>query len=163
MTRKKTGITPANMKPMRILIFIILTFVGVQLTQAAPDDNAAVWSSYVGTNRYDFAVSHAEIARTPIWQESDDQPPLPARKALRLARARLAKLFDDAKNWRLDTLSLSQVGGDGHWVYLVRFEPPLPPSGVLEGFQLNIAVPVLMSGVAVEPKISLWKDSHDAQ
>jgi hypothetical protein len=142
---------------MRILTLIVLTFIGVQLAHA-DSDNVTVWSSYIGINRYDFAVSLAEIARTPVWRESDDHPPLAPRKALKLARACLAKLVTDAEHWLLHEVSLSSLSEhDGHWVYLVSFYPPLPPNGVWEGIVEPMTIPVLMSGVAVQPKISLRK------
>jgi hypothetical protein len=45
---------------------------------------------------------------------------------------------------------------DGHWVYLVSFEAP-HPAGVYQGFAEPMNIPVLMSGVAIHPKISRWK------
>jgi hypothetical protein len=141
---------------MRAIAIIILILVGTHVLRAAGSSDCG-WYSYIGTNQYSFEVSWAVFDKTPIWRESDDQPPLPARKALRLARACLSKLFTDAGHWRLDAVSLSPMPEhDGHWIYLVRFYPPLPPNG-MNGFVEPMTIPVLMSGVAVEPKISLWK------
>ena len=139
---------------MRTIAIIILMFIGSRLFGA---DGG--WYSYVGTNQYSFEVSWPVIDKTPIWRESDDQPPLPARKALRSARAELSKLFLDASRWRLDSVGLSPIlEHEGHWVYLVRFYPPAPPGGGVEqGFIQYMTIPVLMNGVAVEPKISRWK------
>jgi hypothetical protein len=139
---------------MRTIAIIILMFIGSRLFGAD-----CGWYSYVGTNQYSFEVSLPVIDKTPIWRESDDQPPLPARKSLRCARAELSKLFLDASRWRLDSVGLSPIlEHEGHWVYLVRFYPPAPPGGGVEqGIIQYMTIPVLMSGVAVEPKISRWK------
>jgi hypothetical protein len=70
---------------MRTIAFIVLLFGSIGLLQA-DGIQGCEWNSYAGTNQYSFQVSWAVIDKTPIWRESDDQPPLPARKALRLAR-----------------------------------------------------------------------------
>jgi len=139
---------------MRIVPFIIITFAGACLLRA-DGARSCEWNSYIGTNQYSFQIGSEAIDKTPVWQARDDQPPLAARKALRLARAELAKLFTDAAHWRLDVVSLSPLSeSDGRWIYLVRFYPPLPPGGIEEGFVPDFTIPVLMTGVAVEPKIS---------
>lgn len=144
---------------MRIIVLIVAIFGGVQILLA--DDIGYEWDSYNATNQYKFQVSSASINKTPIWRESDDQPPLPARKALRAARNSLVKLVADGAQWRLEEVSLSPLSeNEGHWIYLVKFYPPLPPSGVFEGHIEPMIIPVLMSGIAIEPKInpsSLWK------
>ena len=136
---------------MRTLSLVILTLaLGVQLGRAE-----AVWSSYVKTNRYDFTVTETEMAKTPVWREQDDHPPLAARKALRLARARLAELVTDSKDWTLEALSLREWHDDQHWYYLAIFHAPLPPGG-LKGVPVSMTIPLLMSGDAVKPKVSRW-------
>jgi hypothetical protein len=138
---------------MRILAIIILTFISSRLFGADCE-----WHSYVGTNHYSFQVGWTAIDKTPIWREGDDQPPLAARKALRLARAELSKLLKNGERWRLDTVGLSpMIGHDGHWVYLVCFYPPAPPGGLEEGIIEYLTIPVLMDGIVLEPKISRWR------
>jgi hypothetical protein len=135
---------------MRTTTLLILALVfGVRLSRAD-----TTWSSYTSTNRFDFIVTDASIAKTPAWRENADHPPLSAGEALRLGRAELSKLISNSKEWTLETLILKPWRDGQHWVYLVRFEPPLPAGG-LDGFQFDMLIPVLMSGVAVEPKISV--------
>jgi len=132
---------------MRIFLLFPLAFaMMIQCGRAGE-----VWTSYYETNRYDFTVSETELAKAPVWNETDDDPPLSARKALRLARAALSEFVSDSKAWKFDSLSLRE-GRDGHWVYLVSFE--LIPAG--GGRVPTISIPVLMTGVAVKPRISPW-------
>ena len=129
---------------MRIFAIIILTFLSSRLFGADCE-----WHSHVGTNQYSFQVSWSVIDKTPIWRESEDQPPLAARKALHLARTELSKLFKDGEQWRLDTVGLSpMMGHDGHWVYLVRFYPPALPGGIEERIIEYMTIPVLMDGMS---------------
>lgn len=140
---------------MRTVSIIVLIFVGAFLLRAE-DRRSCEWDSYSGTNQYSFRIGSRAIDKTPIWLAKDEQPPLPARKALSFARAELAKLFTDAPRWSVDSISLSPLSdeGDGRWIYLVTFYPQLPKSGNYEGLTEPMTVPVLMSGVAIEPKIS---------
>jgi hypothetical protein len=144
-----------------VLLFVVLFAAGCRtLSRESPqlasgNDFCCEWASYAGTNAYNFEVSSTMIEKTPVWRESDDQPPLPAREALRVARRCLANLVTDAAHWRLDDVGLSPlIEYEGHWIYLVKFYPPIPPSGVLQGLVQPMTIPVLMSGVAVQPKIS---------
>jgi hypothetical protein len=57
----------------------------------------------------------------PIWRSSDENPPLPARKALQLAEARLAELVSNSGAWTLDTLSLQEID-PGYWIYVAAFQ-----------------------------------------
>jgi hypothetical protein len=141
---------------MRIVAIFIIMFAGACFLRADGFSSCG-WDSYIGTNHYSFWIGSEVIDKTLVWQARDEQPPLAARKALRVARAELAKLFTDAAHWRLDVVSLSPLSeSDGRWIYLVRFYPPLPPGGILEGHVEPMTIPVLMSGVAVEPEISIW-------
>ena len=136
---------------MRTLALSIFALAfGIQFGRAE-----AIWSSYVKTNRYDFTVTDAEMAKTPVWREQDDDPPLAARKALRLARTRLAELVTDSKDWTLDALSLCEWHDGRHWYYLARFQAPLPAGG-LNGMPVSMRIPVLMSGEVVKPQVSRW-------
>ena len=112
-----------------------------------------IWSSYFATNRYDFTIFEADLAKTPVWRHTDDHPPLAARKALQLARARLQELVPDSKAWTLEGLSLTQIR-ERHWIYLGIFE--LLRDDGIEGLPPRIVIPILMNGVAVKPKASAW-------
>jgi hypothetical protein len=92
----------------------------------------------------------------PIWRRSDENPALPARRALQLARAHLAELVSDSKAWTLDTLSLQEVE-QGHWVYLAAFHL-FPKDSSFFGQPPPMTIPVLMSGEAVTPKVTAWDD-----
>ena len=140
---------------MRTTAVIVLLFASVHLLRA---DGLQLYGcyNYHSTNKYAFEVSWTVVDKTPIWRESDDQPPLPARKALRIARTGLARVITDGEHWRLDQVSLSPLPEhDGRWIYLVRFCPPPPPNRPFNGFVKPMTIPVLMSGVAVQPKVSL--------
>ncbi len=137
---------------MRTLMLIILAIVlGGRIAIAD-----AIWSSYVKNNRYDFHIEENEIGKMPVWKESDEHPPLSARKAIRAGKARLAELISESKEWKLERLSLVELR-NGHWVYLAIFEAPTPP-GRWEGRPFMMTIPITMNGVAVKPKVSPWPE-----
>ena len=134
---------------------LALTIIAVALSFQL-EGAEAQYSSYVKTNRYDFKVTEADMASTPVWKDQDDHPPLAARKALGLARARLAQLVSDSKDWKLDSLSLQPWGDGSHWYYLAVFTAPAPSDRVYIGRPVDMTIPVLMSGETVKPKVSAW-------
>ena len=143
---------------MRIIVITILLLFYTHISRAV-DTSDYMWFSYIGTNQYAFVASQIDIDLTPVWRETDDQPPLSPRIALKLAKVRLSKLVPDSEHWRLNDIALSplRLPDDGRWVYLVRFYPPRPP-GKSEGFQFDMRIPVLMSGVAIEPRVKPKSD-----
>ena len=48
---------------------------------------------------YHLSVTRATLAKTPAWKEDADNPPLPARKAVKLADGARAGLFQDTDEW----------------------------------------------------------------
>jgi hypothetical protein len=142
---------------MRITTFLLVAaFLCVQF---AP--RGATWYGFGVRQRYTFTVTDEDIAKTPIWAEDAEQPPLPARKALSLAKHKLTEVEGSPKQWRLDSLSLSPWRDGRHWIYLARYEEvrePQTPDGWILGPPRIIVIPVLMSGVAVDPKIETKKE-----
>ena len=135
---------------MRTLAITILA-----LTLGAAFGHAeAEFSSYIKTNRYDFKITDADMAGTPVWKEQDDHPPLAARKALAAARSGLAQIVSDHKDWTLEGLTLQQWHDGSHWYYLAVFNAPVPPGVISIGRPVSMTIPVLMNGAAVKPKVS---------
>jgi len=75
-------------------------------------------------NHYEFTVTKADIANTPIWSHKSEDPPLSWRRAEQIARTDLERLLPDGKAWLVREITLAQLGDDVHWLYLVTFEPP---------------------------------------
>jgi hypothetical protein len=116
-------------------------------------DAVGRWSSYLHGQRFDFIVRWVELEQTPLWLESDQNPPLPPRRAIAAARAELARLVPAPEAWQLSEVQLQPVGGPDRWVYLVGFsEPPPGPLGGIGPMPLQIVV--LMNGVAIEPTLT---------
>jgi hypothetical protein len=121
---------------------------------------AHVWqrdTNYVGENRYDFTVTTEEMTKSPVWGEQDENPPLSARRAMQIARKRLDELIPDAKDWKFEDLSMYEWK-DGHWLDLIEFEDIGPPGEThYNGPSITMRIPVLMNGVAIQPKVTHLK------
>jgi hypothetical protein len=97
---------------------------------------------------YRTTVTSEAIANTPAWNNDDDNPPLSAKRATKIAKRQvdlMTKGQEHAK-WRLTSLSLESF--DDGWFWLVTYKAPSP--GTTLAMSLRIAI--LMDGTVVEPK-----------
>jgi hypothetical protein len=139
-----------------LLILLVAAMLPAQPGHPGKGTGNTSWDSYARSKRYEFVIAPTDISKMPIWRDSDENPPLSARKALQIAKAGLADLVSDSKDWTLDTLSLQEVDR-GHWVYLAAFQL-FPKDTSFFGQPPTITIPVLMTGVAVKPKVTPWHD-----
>ena len=131
------------------LCLILCSFCVVCMAQSN-----AVFYSYHEGKRYGFEVTPEQLENSPSWVEDQDNPPLPVRRAIEAASAYLRKLMPNADKWSRRGLRLVPVGGK--WVYIVEFTEPRP-KGQAEHLSTPFGVVVLMSGEAVEAKVSPWE------
>lgn len=105
-------------------------------------------SELEGVN-YSFVTEWVVFKVTPNWNESDDFPPLSARKAASVALVEVKRLRPDVSNWTLESVTLSQI--TRHWFYKVRY---WRSDKVGSGIPSFLDVPVLMDGTAVHGAVS---------
>ncbi len=105
-----------------------------------------------GGIKYEFRISEEDLVKTPAWAPDQANPPLPARRAIDIAKNEIAALLPNGKDWRLYEVTLRPV--DDHWVYLVQFLEPLRPDAGGQQLSNGFQVVVLMNGVAVMPRIT---------
>ena len=139
------------MKQALLLVCILFNFGFTDKSQTI-----ATFSSYHGGKRYEFEVTAEQLANCPAWLEGEDNPSLPARRAIEIATNYLSKLFPDAEKWEMYGFSVLPVREK--WVYLVQFIEP-PPKNVSEHLTTEFKIVVLMNGEVGRVKISPWKPS----
>ena len=121
---------------------------------------ADVLYSYYGGNVYTSVLAPGQVPRAPQWSPSDDNPPLSARKAARIATALLYKLLPDAPAWTLHEITLQPVFNQGKWVYVVFFWNQSPHRADDPDHSSSIPTMkfyVLLSGKAIEPSVTKQK------
>jgi hypothetical protein len=138
-----------EVKQALLLACILFNFGFTDKTQTK-----ATFSSYHGGKRYDFEVTAEQLTNCPAWVEGQDNPPLPARRAIEIATNYLPKLFPDAEKWEMSGFSVIPVGEK--WVYLVQFIEPAPEN-VSEHLTTEFKIVVLMNGSVGRLKVSPWK------
>jgi hypothetical protein len=106
--------------------------------------------SYHAGRRYESKVTTGMLENSPEWAEGQDNPPLPARRAVEVASAQLSKLLPDGAKWGLQRIHLQPIGAK--WIYVVEFLEPLPEKPGVDFRRDYFAIVVLMNGEAVEPK-----------
>jgi len=102
--------------------------------------------------KYEFHISSEDLQKTPAWPDSQENPPLTARRAIEIASKQLAGLLPNGKDWRLYSVTLRPM--ENRWIYLVEFLEPLRGDNVIQQQSSGFQVVVLMNGVAVTPKVS---------
>jgi hypothetical protein len=132
----------------------LMILASLCLSAAARAQSSVVFRqfSYHEGKRYESKVTTETLEGSPVWTDGQENPPLPARRAVEIASAQLSKIVPDASKWGLQRILLQPIGAK--WVYVVEFleSPPadnLPPDGRRDTF----SVVVLMSGEAVEPTL----------
>jgi hypothetical protein len=79
-------------------------------------------SGKMDEKHYEFKVSQADIARTPVWAPGADFPPLSARRAQDIARREMQELLGGGKRpWELRETTIAAMGDGMHFVYVIQF------------------------------------------
>jgi hypothetical protein len=117
-----------------------------------PGTTVSFWS-YAFGKCYSVAVTQAALDKAPVWKDDSDNPPVAARKAMRLADRLKDKLVkdNDKYRWKREEAAL-QEAGEGQWYWVVSYKAVYRgrcSSGVAPFLHLV----VLMDGTVVEPKV----------
>jgi hypothetical protein len=108
--------------------------------------------SYTLDKCYTVTVPREALKASPAWDVEQENPPLSARKAIKLANGKKGKLVRDSKDWKWNFSSASlQQGDEDQWYWLVSYEA-WPKKGGLEGVAPFLRLVVLMDGTVIEPK-----------
>jgi len=137
---------------MRIFSFLAM------LSVAASAVGGELFESYFVSGKannqsYEFKVTKADVASTPIWSPADENPPLSPRRAEQIAREQLLQLVPAAKEWLRREITVAAFGDDLHWIYVVQFEPP-PLEDVAEFGRDYMKIAVLFDGRLIKPKVT---------
>ncbi len=148
---------------MRILGFLVLFLLAFRLPAAdspAPmmDGAWSIGSELLNPDSVQFMsrIAREQLARTPVWKEDSEFPPLSPRKAQDLAQAMLRKIAGE-RHWAqpdiyLKPFDVTSDDGDHRevrWLYVFHF-------GLLSNTDNNQAgsfnIIVLMDGTVMEPR-----------
>jgi hypothetical protein len=137
---------------MRILTLIAFVFLAATSVAGELYERYSV-SGKANGQSYEFAATKAELAKAPVWPVGTERPPLAPRRAEEIARKQLLQLLPGGLDWRLEGITVSPLGDDLHWVYVVEFSPPLCPDVALFGADY-MRLLVLLDGSVIKPKIT---------
>jgi hypothetical protein len=129
--------------------------VAVAVAFLAPDDRArTIINSYAFSKQYTVTITDEALKQAPSWKDDAENPPLSARKAIKLADDTKDSLVKDSKDykWVLRSASLELVpDSGGKWFWLVNYEAEFQRGGSGVPFGLRLAV--LMDGKVVKPEV----------
>jgi hypothetical protein len=101
--------------------------------------------------QFEFPLTADIVKATPAWTPHSSCPPLEPRQAIEIATKQLHDLVKIPADWYFLQLNLVRFSGD-HWAYIVVFDRHYPED-VAVTFGDYFQIPVLMSGVSLEPKV----------
>jgi hypothetical protein len=128
-------------------MFLLLAMVtharcrGIEMSVGGRADGKDFW----------FHVSAEVVKKTPAWMPTSSCPPLEPRQAIEIATKQLHGLVKNPSLWAFSQFALFHFSAD-HWVYIVEFDRHYPEN-VAVSFGDWFAIPVLMSGSTIEPKV----------
>jgi hypothetical protein len=153
---------------MRVICLFILLVLAIRLPAAdapAPmmDGAWSIGSELLNPVSVQFMsrITREQLARTPVWKEDSEFPPLSPRKAADLAQPLLRKLAG-GRRWGQPDISLKPfdvTADEGNhrevrWLYVLHF-------GLLSDMDNNQAgafnLIVLMDGTVLEPRLVVPK------
>ena len=135
------------------MVRFILTAIALTLlpTLALCD---ITYFSYAFAKQYAETIPRKALEKSPSWNGESENPPLSARKAIKLANEVKDTVVKDSKEikWKLREASLVPTD-DEKWYWLVYYE------GVAQGFVISGIPPhlrlvVLMDGTVIKPEVN---------
>lgn len=115
-----------------------------------------VFSAPVNGVEVRYRITTELINATPKWPDSEDSPPVVARKAIRIATAMLPEVIGkttgkrgDRAEWEIDSACLKQFAGRWYWV--VSFNRVPADGTFMTGIQDESRIVILMDGQVVLP------------
>jgi hypothetical protein len=136
------------------MLYVASVFAMLSLISGPPEQRSAIVQSgnFPPGKSYSWAISFEDLRAAPVWKEGEENPPLSARKAIRLADQLRGDLVKDTERykWELEYAALFPTGEKGQWYWLIRYEPRSRLGGNVFGY-LDLAV--LMDGKVVKPTI----------
>jgi hypothetical protein len=108
--------------------------------------------SYSFSNQYVVRVSGEDLEKSPSWKDDAENPPLSAKKAIKLANEMKDSLVKDGKDfkWILESASLKPARRD-RWYWLLNYEVEF--QGAHTGAPIQLRLVVLMDGTVIKPEV----------
>jgi hypothetical protein len=168
----RSGASGKNLLPVYVMSSLAAAGVLVASLKADTDRPGQPGDTFVGHafdvrkgkqifKVYGVTVTDETLKKSPSWKDDVDEPPLPARTAMKLAGEAKNALVKDTDQWawKLESLGLRRRiprSGPEKWYWLARYETQLLYGG-LGGMPFDLYVVVLMDGTVLNP-IALKKD-----
>lgn len=135
------------MKDSLAILSIVSAIVGTAPSLCAAAGGTIAYSR-VGGKDYAAIITKKALSRSPEWRQEDENPPISARKAMKLAAKKKDLFFgDESKEWRFESVSLTKLWENWYWV--ARYQPRAPSKARQE-----LRIVVLMDGTVIQPTLA---------
>lgn len=136
---------------------IAFAVVLLTLLPCRADENSehSSFNSYAFGKRYKTTVTRKALVASPVWRDDADNPPLSARKAIKLADALRATLVKDTEDyaWKRESAEIIFVEHPDRCFWRVHYEAHVKV-GSSTGMPPALDLFVLMDGTILHPVVS---------
>jgi hypothetical protein len=126
--------------------------VMILLVTAPKSIDADATAGYAFGKSYTIVVGEEDLKKAPAWDQSAENPPLSARRALKLATDSRQAIIPGHAEWKWELRYLGLRESEGRWYWLAYFEA-FRRRGSSSGIPPHLYVAVLMDGTVVKPEI----------
>jgi hypothetical protein len=136
----------------RAALAVVLAVFVVNATDAGAMDGYETMAGYAFGKSYVITIRGEDLKKSPAWDQAAENPPLSARRALKLATEHQRALIPAPADWiwQLQYIGLRET--QGKWYWLAHFE-----ASQREAFGIgpppDLYVAVLMDGTVVKPVV----------
>lgn len=117
---------------------------------ARADDRVLSYVSFNAGKAFESVITAEALGRTPSWNDSNPNPPLSARDAMRLADQLKGKLVQDTEDGRWGRVAMElRLATADHWYWLARYELEADGTGPTP----DLIILVLMDGTVITPQV----------
>ena len=138
------------MNPIAAVAFAVIA--------ASPcDPGEWAWASYYREQSQVFCITETQALGSPKWTDTSSIPPLSLARAAEIAMRQLGIIAGDPTGWTITGAELNPFWIiEDRWIWIIQLAPPehlRSPNGSYH----PVAIPVLMNGESVPPRIVPWE------
>jgi hypothetical protein len=153
------------MKRMCRVLAAASVFLALSVRLSVADEREFVGIDFhnkKSNKHYVVTVTDERLKSTPSWEKRPENPPLSARRALKLANDFKNTFVKDAPGWKWEFQSIGlkhngPANAPQKWYWVAYYEE-YPLHGFLGGAPPYLFVVVLMDGTVLKPAVKISSD-----
>lgn len=130
------------------------------LTQADDDIGRNVVESHAFGKTYWSRIVRNVVNQTPPWNDNDENPPVSARRALKLSEKVLRSIAKAPDGWKWKAVNANLLLVEDAPIWFVRYQGISADPTESRDSEHEITLVVLMDGTVIKPVVAEETDEH---